>query len=105
MIADYMNPSSYTFNLFMFLFCSFRLHFFMHQFSTFNAKDISENLKRQGGFIPGVRPGASTAEFLNTVARRLTFWGAIYMGLISTLPWLIVKAMGVPFYFGGASVL
>ena len=103
MIADYMNPSSYTFNLFMFLFVVFFAFFYAS--ITFNAKDISENLKRQGGFIPGVRPGASTAEFLNTVASRLTFWGAIYMGLISTLPWLIVKAMGVPFYFGGVSVL
>src|SRR5574344_201253 len=103
MIADYMNPSSYTFNLFMFLFVVFFAFFYAS--ITFNAKDISENLKRQGGFIPGVRPGASTAEFLNTVASRLTFWGAIYMGLISTIPWLIVKAMGVPFYFGGVSVL
>lgn len=62
-------------------------------------------MKKQGGFIPGVRPGESTALFLNDVASRLTFWGAIYMGLISTIPWLIVKAMGVPFYFGGVAVL
>lgn len=103
MIADYLSPTSYTFNLFMFLFVVFFAFFYAS--ITFNAKDISENLKKQGGFIPGVRPGASTAEFLNEVASRLTFWGAIYMGLISTLPWLIVKAMGVPFYFGGVAVL
>ena len=72
---------------------------------TFNAKDISENLKRQGGFIPGVRPGESTAHFLNDVASRLTLTGSIYLGLISTLPWVLVKFMGVPFYFGGTSVL
>ena len=71
----------------------------------FNAKDISENLKKQGGFIPGVRPGKSTAEFINEVASRLTFGGAIYLGLISTLPWILVKTMGVPFYFGGTAVL
>ena len=71
----------------------------------FNAKDISENLKKQGGFIPGVRPGESTALFLNDVAGRLTLSGSIYLGLIATLPWVIVKAMGVPFFFGGTAVL
>ena len=47
----------------------------------------------------------STANFLNEVASKLTLWGAIYLGLISTVPWLLVKAMGVPFYFGGVAVL
>ena len=72
---------------------------------TFNAKDISENLKKQGGFIPGVRPGESTSSFLNEVAGRLTFWGSMYLGLVSTVPLLLVQAMGVPFYFGGVAVL
>ena len=102
-IADYLSPASYTFNLFMFLFVVFFAFFYAS--ITFNAKDIADNLKKQGGFIPGVRPGTSTAEFLNDVAGRLTVWGAVYLGLISTLPWLIVKAMGVPFYFGGVAVL
>ena len=53
---------------------------------TFNAKDISENLKRQGGFIPGVRAGESTGHFLNEVARRLTLWGSLYLAVIATLP-------------------
>ncbi len=66
---------------------------------------ISENLKKQGGFIPGVRPGESTASYLNEVAGRLTLGGALYLGIISTLPWVLVKTMGVPFYFGGTSVL
>jgi len=102
-IADFLSPRSYTFNILMFLFVVFFAFFYAS--ITFNARDISENLKKQGGFIPGVRPGASTADFLNEVASRLTFWGAIYLGLISTLPWLVVKAMGVPFYFGGVAVL
>jgi preprotein translocase subunit SecY len=87
----------------MFLFVVFFAFFYAS--ITFNAKDISENLKRQGGFIPGIRPGEGTAAFLNETASRLTFWGAIYMGLVSTVPWLLVKAMGVPFYFGGVAVL
>jgi preprotein translocase subunit SecY len=72
---------------------------------TFNAKDISDNLKRQGGFIPGVRAGNSTKEFLNDIAGKLTLTGSIYLGLVATLPWIIVKGMGVPFFFGGTAVL
>ncbi|BDY13223.1 preprotein translocase subunit SecY [Hydrogenimonas cancrithermarum] len=102
-ISDFLNPNSYTFNFMMFLFVIFFAYFYAS--IVFNAKDIADNLKRQGGFIPGVRPGAHTAEFLNEVASRLTFWGAIYLALISTLPWILVKSMGVPFYFGGTAVL
>ncbi len=103
MLADLMNPNSYFFNLFTFAFVVFFAYFYAS--ITFNAKDISENLKRQGGFIPGVRPGSHTAEFLNETASRLTFTGAIYLGLVATLPWVIVKGMGVPFFFGGTAVL
>ena len=102
-IADLLSPNGYLFNVLMFLGVIFFAYFYAS--IVFNAKDISENLKKQGGFIPGVRPGKSTAEFINEVASRLTFWGAIYLGLISTLPWILVKTMGVPFYFGGTAVL
>ena len=102
-ISDYLNPNSYTFNFLTFLFVVFFAYFYAS--ITFNAKDISENLKKQGGFIPGIRPGTGTAEFLNETASRLTLWGSIYLGMIATVPWLIVKAMGVPFFFGGTAVL
>jgi len=102
-ISDFLNPNSYTFNIMMFLLVIFFAYFYAS--IVFNAKDIADNLKRQGGFIPGVRPGEHTALFLNEVASRLTFWGAIYLALISTLPWILVKSMGVPFYFGGTAVL
>lgn len=102
-IRDFLSPNSYVFNVLTFLFVIFFSYFYAS--IVFNAKDISENLKKQGGFIPGVRPGIHTADFLNDVASRLTFWGAIYLGLISTLPWVLVKVMGVPFYFGGTAVL
>lgn len=102
-ISDFLNPNGYMFNFLTFLLVVFFSYFYAS--IVFNAKDISENLKKQGGFIPGVRPGKATAEFLNEVASRLTFWGAIYLGLISTLPWVLVKSMGVPFYFGGTAVL
>ena len=102
-LSDYLNPNSYTFNLLTFLFVVFFAYFYAS--ITFNAKDIAENLKKQGGFIPGVRPGGSTSEFLNATASRLTLWGSVYLGLVATVPWLIVKAMGVPFFFGGTAVL
>lgn len=102
-ITDILNPNGYLYNFLMFLFVIFFSYFYSS--IVFNAKDISENLKKQGGFIPGVRPGASTAEYLNEVASRLTFTGAIYLGLVATVPWVLVKLMGVPFYFGGTSVL
>ena len=103
MVNDFLNPNGYFFNVLTFLFVIFFAFFYAS--ITFNSKDISENLKRQGGFIPGVRPGESTATFLNDVASRLTWSGAIYLGLISTIPWVLVKFIGVPFYFGGTSVL
>jgi len=102
-IADYLNPNSYTFNLITFLFVVFFAYFYAS--ITFNAKDIADNLKKQGGFIPGVRPGGSTSEFLNETASRLTLWGSLYLASIATFPWLIVKSMGVPFFFGGTAVL
>ena len=102
-IADFINPNGYAFNALMFLFVIFFAFFYSS--IVFSAKDISDNLKRQGGFIPGLRPGENTAEFLNDVASKLTIWGSLYLALISTLPWVLVKGMGVPFYFGGTAVL
>ena len=102
-ISDAITPGGYLFNVLMF----FGVVFFAFFYASivFNAKDISENLKKQGGFIPGVRPGKSTEEFINEVASRLTFGGAIYLGLIATLPFILIKSIGIPFYFGGVAVL
>jgi len=102
-VRDFIHPQGYAFNFITFIFVIFFAYFYAS--IAFNAKDISENLKRQGGFIPGVRPGEHSAEYLNEIASRLTLFGALYLGLITTLPWLLVKAMGVPFYFGGTAVL
>jgi preprotein translocase subunit SecY len=102
-VADFMSPGSYFFEFLTFLFVVFFAFFYSS--ITFNAKDISENLKRQGGFIPGIRTGEATKNFLNTTASNLTFTGALYLGLVATLPFMIIKGMGVPFYFGGTAVL
>ncbi len=103
MISDFLNPNSYVFNLLTFIFVVFFAYFYAS--ITFNANDIAENLKKQGGFIPGVRPGGSTSAFLNDTASRLTLWGSVYLGAVATVPWLIVKSMGVPFFFGGVAVM
>ena len=102
-IADFLSPNGNAYNVIMF----FLVMFFAFFYSSivFNSKDISENLKRQGGFIPGLRPGEGTANFLNTTASDLTFWGALYLATISTIPWVLLKIMGVPFVFGGTAVL
>lgn len=102
-ITDFLSPDGYVYNIITFALVIFFAYFYSS--IVFNAKDISENLKRQGGFVPGLRPGEGTAGFLNEVASRLTFWGALYLAIISTLPWVLVKSMGVPFYFGGTAVL
>lgn len=71
----------------------------------FNPKEVAENLKKYGGFIPGIRPGANTAEYLDTVLSRLTLWGALYLALVCVLPSFLVAEFNAPFYFGGTALL
>ncbi len=71
----------------------------------FNPVDIAENLKKQGGFIPGIKPGSKTAEYIDEVVSRITLPGAIFLTIMALLPVWIADAMSVPFRFGGTSVL
>ncbi len=71
----------------------------------FDPKDIAENLKKQGGFVPGIRPGDKTKEYIDGVLTRITLWGAIYITLICLLPQFLISYFNLPFYFGGTSVL
>ncbi len=102
-VADILHPGGLVYNLIMFLMVIFFAFFYAS--IAFNAKDIADNLKRQGGFIPGVRPGEHTAAFLNDVASKLTVWGSVYLAVISTLPFILINTMGASFYFGGTAVL
>ena len=72
---------------------------------TFKPDDIAENLKKYGGFIPGIRPGARTAEFLQKVVSRLTLTGALYLAALCVLPSVLTSRFNVQFYFGGTSLL
>jgi preprotein translocase subunit SecY len=103
MVADALKPGGIAFNVATFVLVVFFAFFYAS--IVFNAKDIADNLKRQGGFIPGVRPGEHTKEFINTVASNLTGSGAFYLALISTLPFLLINSIGAAFFFGGVAVL
>ena len=72
---------------------------------SFRADDVAENLKKHGGFIPGIRPGARTAEYLDKVLSRLTLVGAIYLSAICVLPTILASKFSVQFAFGGTSLL
>ncbi len=102
-VADILHPGGLVYNLLMFLMIIFFAFFYAS--IAFNAKDIADNLKRQGGFIPGVRPGDHTSAFLTDIASKLTVWGSFYLAIISTLPFILINTMGASFYFGGTAVL
>jgi preprotein translocase subunit SecY len=78
---------------------------FFYTAVVFNPEETAENLKRYGGFIPGIRPGQRTAEYLDYVLTRITTVGAAYLTLICLLPEFLIAEMAVPFYFGGTSLL
>jgi preprotein translocase subunit SecY len=72
---------------------------------TFNPVEQADNLKKYGGFIPGVRPGRPTAEYLDRILARLTFPGALYLALVAALPTILINQTAANFYFGGTSIL
>lgn len=72
---------------------------------TFNPTDVADNMKKYGGYIPGIRPGAKTAEYIDRILTRITFGGAMYLAAVCVLPTIMVSQMNVPFYFGGTSLL
>ncbi len=78
---------------------------FFYTALTFSPKDTADNLKRSGAFIPGIRPGEQTANYIDKVMTRLTLVGSIYLALVALLPEFLIIAWNVPFYFGGTSLL
>ncbi len=101
--AGMMVPSHWLYNLFYIAFIVFFCYFYTAV--TFNPVDVADNIKRQGGYVPGVRPGKATSDYLDTVLGRLTFAGAIYISLVCVLPTLLIGQFNVPFFFGGTSLL
>jgi preprotein translocase subunit SecY len=78
---------------------------FFYTALVFNARETAENLKKSGAFIPGIRPGQQTAEYIDKVLTRLTVWGALYVALVCLLPEILISQFRVPFYFGGTSLM
>ncbi len=92
--------------LFLVLFAGLIVFFvFFYTAVVFNPDDVAENLKKHGGFVPGIRPGKRTAEYLDYVLTRLSVLGAIYLVVVCLLPEILIAKVGVPFYFGGTSLL
>jgi preprotein translocase subunit SecY len=92
--------------LFLVLYISMIVFFaFFYTSIVFNPADTADNLKKHGGFIPGIRPGKNTADHLNHILTRLTTVGALYLALVCLLPEILISQYAVPFYFGGTSLL
>ena len=92
--------------LYLFIYVSLIVFFcFFYTAVVFNPSDTADNLKKYGGFVPGIRPGRNTAEFLDFVLTRLTVVGAMYLAAVCVLPEILISKYSVPFYFGGTSLL
>jgi preprotein translocase subunit SecY len=98
-----MGPGAWLYNL---LYVGFIIFFcYFYTAVTFNPNDVADNMKKFGGYIPGIRPGQKTAEYIDKVLTRITLGGAIYVSAICVLPSIMVKNLNVPFYFGGTALL
>jgi preprotein translocase subunit SecY len=101
--ADLFAPGTTIYYVFMAVLILFFTYFYTS--IIFNPVDLAENLKKQGGFIPGVKPGAKTAEYIDDVVSKVTLPGALFLTFIALLPIFIGKVLNVPFVFGGTSLL
>jgi len=101
--AEFFSPNSVPYVIGEVLFIIIFTYFYTAV--TFNPVDQADNLKRYGGFIPGVRPGRPTAEYLDRILSRLTFPGALYLGAVAALPTILISQTAANFYFGGTSIL
>jgi preprotein translocase subunit SecY len=102
-IVQAMSPDTIWYNLVFVGFIVFFCYFYTAV--TFNPSDVAENMKKHGGYIPGIRPGKRTAEYIEKVLTRITLGGAIYVSAICVLPTLLIYKFNVPFYFGGTALL
>ena len=102
-VADTLAPGSSFYNLIYVVMIIFFCYFYTAV--VFNPTDVADNMKKYGGFIPGIRPGQRTAEYIDRVLSRITLSGAIYVAVICVLPNLLVSSFNVPFFFGGTALL
>ncbi|MBI4500918.1 MAG: preprotein translocase subunit SecY, partial [Gemmatimonadetes bacterium] len=102
-ITDWFQPGT----IWYYLTYAVLIVFFTYFYTSiiFNPVDLAENLKKQGGFIPGVKPGAATADYIDEVLTRVTGPGAVFLTVLALLPFFVTNAFNVPFYFGGTALL
>ena len=102
-VNNAIRPGSWIYNVLYVVLIVFFAYFYTAV--TFNPVDVADNLKKYGGYIPGIRPGKKTADYIDHVLSRITFGGAIYLSAICVLPTIITNEFNVQFYFGGTSLL
>ena len=101
--AKSLSPGNWAYEILYVAFIVFFCYFYTAV--TFNPIDVAENIKKHGGYIPGIRPGKETSEYLDKVLTKLTFVGAIYISAVCVLPSLLISKFNLPFYFGGTALL
>ena len=102
-ISDALTPGRFGYEV---LFVAFIIFFcYFYTAVTFNPVDVADNMKKYGGFVPGIRPGKKTAEYIDKILTRITLGGAIYVSVICVLPSILIARFNVPFYFGGTGLL
>ncbi|RJX34493.1 MAG: preprotein translocase subunit SecY [Desulfarculus sp.] len=101
--ANTMTPGGWAYSLLYVILIFFFCYFYTAV--TFNPADVAENMKKFGGFIPGIRPGKRTADYIDRVLTRITLGGAVYVSAVCVLPTILISQFNVPFYFGGTALL
>ncbi len=102
-IANTLRPGHWLYSV---LYVGFIIFFcYFYTAIVFNPVDVADNMKKYGGFIPGIRPGKPTAEYIDKVLSRITLGGAIYVSAVCVLPTILIQKFNVPFYFGGTALL
>ncbi len=102
-VTNWLRPGTAVYELILVALIIFFCYFYTAV--TFNPVDVADNMKKYGGYIPGIRPGKKTAEYIDRVLTRLTFGGAIYISAVCVLPSVLMGQFNAPFYFGGTSLL
>ncbi|OQX90582.1 MAG: preprotein translocase subunit SecY [candidate division Zixibacteria bacterium 4484_95] len=102
-VASWFNPGAVLYSIVYGLLIVFFAYFYTA--IVFNPVDLADNMKKQGGFIPGIRPGQKTAEYIDRILTRITLPGAIFFALIAILPYFLIQRANVTFYFGGTGLL
>jgi preprotein translocase subunit SecY len=102
-IAEIFKPGFWGYDLLFFTLIVFFTFFYTS--IVFNPVEMADNMKRYGGFIPGIRPGARTANYIDGVLSKITVPGALFLASIALVPWYLINFLNVPFYFGGTTLL